>query len=324
MKEEAPQKQTARAKISKRVLVTVDNQVLNSRDLEEGAIDPSSALSVGSSVVASEAPFDESFDDETSSHHPKDKAKQKPGQKTVPVLGPKALFTRRLICVLFVCVMVLVSVICFLLAQAASECDEMGGFPPIALAFLVVFALSLVGGVAYAYDILLQQQLIQTHRSAVQSRAIVSSLFPQQVHDQLFQEIANYNEMDSVGLKVPPTASTLDTHTLESDAQSVAKTISTKARLKSFLDDSGSTLEVGGPRPIANLYPQATVLFADLCGFTAVRETSCCPCCPCSIYRLIVLFLLLLPESSFVTDVVVIRTGTVSSVLPPRKPLHEL
>jgi hypothetical protein len=271
MMQKTPKKQTANGN-SNRVIVTIDN--LNSRDVEEGAIDPSSALSVGSSVVASEAPADESFDDETSSHHPKDKAKQKRGQETVPILAPKALLARRLICVLFVCVMVLLSVICFLLAQAASECDEIGGFPPIALAFLVVFAFSIVGGVAYAYDILLQQQLIQTHRSAIQSRAIVSSLFPHQVHDQLFQEIAN-NEMDSCGSQVPPTASTLDTHALESDSQSVAQKFTTKARLKSFMDDQGIK-QAGASRPIASLYPQATVLFADLCGFTAVRGASFC------------------------------------------------
>ena len=95
--------------------------------------------------------------------------------------------------------------------------------------------------------------------AAVKSNAIVSSLFPSSVRDRLFNEaVAEKSETDGGGLLQP-----------------------TKTRLKNFLDD-GSRLELKDlhddpehfrlprsssvHRPIADLFPHTTVLFADIAG----------------------------------------------------------
>eukprot|EP00934_Nitzschia_sp_Nitz4_P007763 Nitzschia sp. Nitz4//scaffold37_size175936//118664//127302//NITZ4_002057-RA/size175936-augustus-gene-0.10-mRNA-1//1//CDS//3329549821//7753//frame0 len=79
--------------------------------------------------------------------------------------------------------------------------------------------------------------------SAAQSNAVVSSLFPAVVRDRLLKGKG-------------------------------AKTTSAKLQLKSFLD-KGKKKGKKGSKPIADLFPYTTVLFADISGFTAwssVRE----------------------------------------------------
>jgi class 3 adenylate cyclase len=92
-------------------------------------------------------------------------------------------------------------------------------------------------------------------KTAVDSTAIVSSLFPSNVRDRLF-----------------PTDEDRD--------QQNKKAENNKSRLKSFLSD-GKTLErqssvvAANPSPIADLFPHCTVLFSDISGFTSwssVRE----------------------------------------------------
>jgi class 3 adenylate cyclase len=89
-------------------------------------------------------------------------------------------------------------------------------------------------------------------KTAVDSTAIVSSLFPSNVRDRLFP-------------------------TDEDGDQKSRKLEHNKSRLKSFLSD-GKTLEpksTVSPSPIADLFPHCTVLFSDISGFTSwssVRE----------------------------------------------------
>eukprot|EP00934_Nitzschia_sp_Nitz4_P002155 Nitzschia sp. Nitz4//scaffold6_size259037//151917//155608//NITZ4_001087-RA/size259037-processed-gene-0.270-mRNA-1//-1//CDS//3329556932//2155//frame0 len=95
-------------------------------------------------------------------------------------------------------------------------------------------------------------------QSAVQSNAIVASLFPSNVRERLFQH--------------------------EQQVESYGKFEHNKTRIKSFLSDSSNgnkPLDVqenpSSQTPIADLFPQCTVLFSDICGFTAwssVREPS--------------------------------------------------
>jgi class 3 adenylate cyclase len=84
---------------------------------------------------------------------------------------------------------------------------------------------------------------------------MVTSLFPEQVHERLFE---NFQTGDAVE--------------------------STKTKLRSFLNDkNGGALEDGNEdfmyktKPIADLFPVTTIMFADIAGFTAwssVRESS--------------------------------------------------
>ena len=75
---------------------------------------------------------------------------------------------------------------------------------------------------------------------AVQSTAIVSSMFPEAVRDRLMQDQANFH--------------------LQSG----------KKRLKSFLDDGDDKIDT---EPIADLFPNATVFICDIAGFTAWSST---------------------------------------------------
>jgi hypothetical protein len=112
----------------------------------------------------------------------------------------------------------------------------------------------------------------KVHAAAIKSAAIVSSLFPKEVRDRLYQVAEEKDE----------------------DAQKVKGSVAggTKKILKNYLgaadaaeDGEGEVSESNAAmpniaeaydtKPIADLFPHATVYFADIAGFTAwssVRE----------------------------------------------------
>ena len=128
------------------------------------------------------------------------------------------------------------------------------------------------------YDIMVQRRQREAMTSAARSNAIVSSLFPAEIRDRLFngdvdieQEMKN-KEGSKMGRSRNPNVP---------EAQN--------ARLKNYLNDEGNGNQDGGKgikplsptdietKPIADLFPNTTVLFADIAGFTAwssVREPS--------------------------------------------------
>jgi len=115
-----------------------------------------------------------------------------------------------------------------------------GVFFLVALSFLV-------------YDWMSQRRHRKVFDAAVRSNAIVTSLFPSNVRDQLYEENDTKKK----------------------------KAMGTQAQLKSFLDngDDGVDIDDDGiilkGRPLAELFPEATIMFADIAGFTAwssVRE----------------------------------------------------
>jgi class 3 adenylate cyclase len=96
----------------------------------------------------------------------------------------------------------------------------------------------------FLYDRLVERRQSLVLRKATQSSAIVSSLFPKNVRDRLMQD----NEADRKRNFMAP-----------------------KSRLKNFL---GGDVEGhdDGARAIADLFPNCTVLFTDIVGFTAWRS----------------------------------------------------
>ncbi len=118
-------------------------------------------------------------------------------------------------------------------------------------AFLTAFGFALAASMFVWYDLLVakRQKVVLEH--AVQSRAIVSSLFPEQVHDRLFRR-------ESLGENGDPS---LDEDITQDDSTLVVFE-PTKQRLRSFLDHNGdvSMSEGGGMKPIADLFPNCTVL----------------------------------------------------------------
>lgn len=93
----------------------------------------------------------------------------------------------------------------------------------------------------FAYDALVERRQRILVRKATQTHQIVASLFPKNVRDRLLEE----NEENSKG----------------------GGFLAPNHRIKSFL--ANGNLANNDSRVIADLFPHATVLFADICGFTA-------------------------------------------------------
>ena len=131
------------------------------------------------------------------------------------------------------------SFLCFVSGTYQEFSDQYMTTTPIVItcAVAIVFLFSIT--LFYIYNILVERRQRIILNKAAHSTAIVSSMFPKQVRDRLLQE--------SEGPKVTQSS-----------------------RMKSFLtgnQDPGSL--TGNESQIADLFPNCTVLFADIAGFTA-------------------------------------------------------
>lgn len=116
-------------------------------------------------------------------------------------------------------------------------------------AVIAMFALTIV--LFLAYDFIIEARQQRAMKRAIQSRAIVSSLFPAAVRERLFKaddSDANRNAMKD----------------------KVFRRDHAKNKLRNFLSDaitkdSKPAIEA---KPIADLFPHTTVMFSDIAGFT--------------------------------------------------------
>ena len=120
---------------------------------------------------------------------------------------------------------------------------------PLSITFAVAMVFIFTICVFILYNKLVEKRQVLVLSKAVHSTAIVSSLFPKQVHDRLMmQQQQEHDEKKN-------------------------QTLNNTSRLKSFLNNNTSLGLPGGggstARPIADLFPHCTVLFADIAGFTA-------------------------------------------------------
>jgi len=133
------------------------------------------------------------------------------------------------------------------------------------LAVSLVFLVTVISFIVY--DCLVERRQKKLLDSAERSGKIVSSLFPAMVRDRLFNHAtslpdeANDEKKEEKGVKRIFKA----THVAENTN-----------RLKKFISQTGApesddslTAISGGAPPIADLYNDCTVLFADIAGFTA-------------------------------------------------------
>ena len=100
------------------------------------------------------------------------------------------------------------------------------------------------------YDLLVERRNKVVTDTAIKSATIVSSLFPNVVRDRLYEDEENKKE------RINKSTFGIDSQVinfLQSDPVS----------------DHPNRAIVPGSKPIANLYPDCTVLFADLVGFTS-------------------------------------------------------
>jgi len=121
----------------------------------------------------------------------------------------------------------------------------------------VVFAVLIGTALAfYLYEMLVQKRHQEVYEKVARTNAIVSSLFPGTVRDRLLNGE--------------------DINEAEPKRGREKSAVYGKQGLKSFLDDQkDGNLDIGESKPIADLFPHTTVMFADISGFTAwssVRE----------------------------------------------------
>lgn len=126
----------------------------------------------------------------------------------------------------------------------------------------VVAGLFLVLIIAFVvFDQMSQKRHDKVLNQATKSNAIVSSLFPAVVYDQLYEEAAEPSRRK--GSTHEPSHSQLKEFMLEEEAADATST-------RNHDDDI-----IFPGKPLAELFPEATIMFADLAGFTAwssVRE----------------------------------------------------
>ena len=150
---------------------------------------------------------------------------------------------------------------------------------PILSSFLVVLVFSFACAIFFSYDFLVERRQKVVMDQAMQSTAIVSSLFPEAVRDRLFNdggaegegEHTNGNRASIPGTNHFMNGDSEDNYDIDPyGVPSQSFEPAAKTRLKSFLTDA-EALGGGTPghKPIADLFPHCTVLFADIAGFTA-------------------------------------------------------
>ncbi|KAG7365646.1 adenylate/guanylate cyclase [Nitzschia inconspicua] len=113
---------------------------------------------------------------------------------------------------------------------------------------VAIFVFTALVFLAYDRFVAVRQSKVMT--SAVQSNAIVSSLFPSKYRERLYNDALQSNKAGGIGGSYIPS----------------------KARLKNFLregNEDGFGSSSGPGQPIADLFTDCTVMFADIANFTA-------------------------------------------------------
>lgn len=139
--------------------------------------------------------------------------------------------------------------------------DDIKGIVPLLFLFATICIFVLTGVIFLVYDMLVSFRQKKVLKAAEESNAIVSQLFPENVRDRLFKKEKGKRDKKKAGYEP------------------------TKAKMRNFLSDGstdGGDLDMMDhdeldDRPIADLFPETTILFADIAGFTAwssVREPS--------------------------------------------------
>lgn len=122
---------------------------------------------------------------------------------------------------------------------------------------LVVIVFFVTTLIFMAYDYMVHRRQEKLLFTAQRTKTIVASLFPKEIHDRILANTESGAETDESKWRPFSTA--------------------TKAQIKHFLKDdekskSDESLSLKS-KPIAELFPHATVMFADLVGFTAWSST---------------------------------------------------
>lgn len=128
-----------------------------------------------------------------------------------------------------------------------------------AIAVAIIFVFTAFVFLVYDWAVQLRQNKVL--KTATRTQAIVSSLFPKNVQERIFKDVEEEVKLDD-------------------KATGRFRGNRTKDQLRNFLadgsDDKQQSFEKHSSlksKPIADLFPEATIIFADLVGFTAWSST---------------------------------------------------
>jgi class 3 adenylate cyclase len=132
----------------------------------------------------------------------------------------------------------------------------------------ILAAVFIATGIVFlVYVKFVQRRQNKVMATALRTNAIVSSLFPTAVRDRMMKEAEEQAERDA--------------------RNKTSSVVAAKHRLKNFLEDEpeefGKEADPFSTKPIADLFPETTIMMADMVGFTAwssVRE-------PCQVFTLL-------------------------------------
>lgn len=133
--------------------------------------------------------------------------------------------------------------------------EEYESYVPAIFATLVATAFVFMGGTFLMYDRFVVRKNNKIIDMAVKSNAIVSSMFPSHVRARLFADETNRADINK-----------------KKRGSSTQYGLPGKALLQSFLSDARSNDDDGelvSSKPIADLFPECTIMFSDMVGFTA-------------------------------------------------------
>ncbi len=122
---------------------------------------------------------------------------------------------------------------------------------PVIYTIVVVLVFIFTAMLFILYDYLVQIRHRKVMMTAERTNAIAASLFPSNVRDRMFKDAEEQAERDIENKK------------------NMGAHATGKNRLKDYLDESdqgGAALQT---KPIADLFPETTIMFADIVGFTA-------------------------------------------------------
>jgi class 3 adenylate cyclase len=132
---------------------------------------------------------------------------------------------------------------------------------PAIFTAVIVMVFVFTAGLFLLYDYMVQRRQLSVVSAAERTAAIVASLFPKSIQKRIMDEAEEQAAM-------------------ENDKVKSRFGFAPKSQLKEFLSD-GSAVETGESafktKPIADLFPETTIMFADIVGFTAwssMREPS--------------------------------------------------
>ncbi|KAL3913418.1 MAG: hypothetical protein SGILL_006500 [Bacillariaceae sp.] len=144
---------------------------------------------------------------------------------------------------------------------------------------IVVVVILLAGFVFFVYDYAVQRRQMKTMNSAAKTNAVLASLFPTEVRDRLLGKHKEQPEgAGAVGKDgLPSTVPMLPESTAYQLKNFMAEEDGASPMDDEKVKEAMAGIDMHETKPIAELFPNTTVLFADIAGFTAwssVREPS--------------------------------------------------